>query len=156
MEITNPALQKVAPNGNVTFAETVISGSCSISHREGSGLIKIKGITSGCCNPPIKSPVAISCNSLMLYLLCFVTTISEKSSVMSWYSSELPAWASVALLRMSKILAPILFAPFHVFRHEFFIILGGSASDAEFCYCLFGNCGIFGLFIMPDVLVIYV
>ena len=49
MEITNPALQKVAPNGNVTFAETVISGSCSISHREGSGLIKIKGITSGCC-----------------------------------------------------------------------------------------------------------
>ena len=49
MEITNPALQTVAPNGNVTFAETVISGSCSISPREDSAVIKIKGITIGCC-----------------------------------------------------------------------------------------------------------
>lgn len=48
MEITNPGLQTVAARGNVTFSETVIPGNCSISHREGSGLIKIKGMTSGC------------------------------------------------------------------------------------------------------------
>lgn len=49
MEITNPLVQTVVPNGNVTFADTIIHGNCSIYHREGSGLIQIKGITSGFC-----------------------------------------------------------------------------------------------------------
>ena len=43
MEITANAIQTVLTNQNVYFTETVIGGGCSISHREGSGLITLRG-----------------------------------------------------------------------------------------------------------------
>lgn len=48
MEITATALQTVETNNNVLFTETPIGGSCSIIHREGSGLVTLRGITSQC------------------------------------------------------------------------------------------------------------
>lgn len=48
MEITANALQTVPENQNVQFTDTVTCGSCSISHRAGSGLITLKGITNQC------------------------------------------------------------------------------------------------------------
>lgn len=43
MEITANAIQTVLTNQNVYFTETIIGGGCSISHREGSGLITLRG-----------------------------------------------------------------------------------------------------------------
>lgn len=43
MEITANAIQTVLTNQNVYFTETVTGGGCSISHREGSGLITLRG-----------------------------------------------------------------------------------------------------------------
>lgn len=48
MEITANALQTVASEQNVQFTNQITSGSCSISHRAGSGLINLKGITNQC------------------------------------------------------------------------------------------------------------
>ena len=48
MEITANAVQTVAANQNVLFNETAISGSCSILHREGSGLVTLRGLTNQC------------------------------------------------------------------------------------------------------------
>ena len=48
MEITANALQTVPENQNVLFTDTVICGSCSIVHREGSGLVTLRGITEQC------------------------------------------------------------------------------------------------------------
>jgi hypothetical protein len=48
MEITANALQTVAANQNVLFTETPVKGSCSIIHREGSGLVTLRGITDQC------------------------------------------------------------------------------------------------------------
>lgn len=48
MEITANALQTVAAGQNVQFTNQVTSGSCSISHRAGSGLISLRGITNQC------------------------------------------------------------------------------------------------------------
>jgi hypothetical protein len=48
MEITANALQTVATNQNVLFTETPVKGSCSIIHREGSGLVTLRGITDQC------------------------------------------------------------------------------------------------------------
>ena len=48
MEITANALQTVTENQNVLFTETVVCGSCSIAHREGSGLVRLKGLTDQC------------------------------------------------------------------------------------------------------------
>lgn len=48
MEITANALQTVAAGQNVQFTNQITSGSCSISHRAGSGLINLKGITNQC------------------------------------------------------------------------------------------------------------
>ena len=48
MEITANALQTVATNQNVLFAETAVKGNCSIIHREGSGLVTLRGITDQC------------------------------------------------------------------------------------------------------------
>ena len=48
MEITANALQTVAPNQNVLFTETAVKGNCSIIHREGSGLVTLRGITDQC------------------------------------------------------------------------------------------------------------
>ena len=45
MELTAISLQTVEPNQNVLFNETAIAGSCSIVHREGSGLVILRGLT---------------------------------------------------------------------------------------------------------------
>lgn len=46
MEITANAIQTVAANQNVQFTETAIPGSCSMIHREGSGLVTLRGLTA--------------------------------------------------------------------------------------------------------------
>lgn len=48
MEITANALQTVGVNQNVLFTDEVTCGSCSINHREGSGLVSLRGITNQC------------------------------------------------------------------------------------------------------------
>ena len=48
MEITANALQTVEANQNVIFTDTVVCGSYSILHREGSGLVTLRGLTSQC------------------------------------------------------------------------------------------------------------
>ena len=48
MEITANALQTVPANQNVLFTDTVVCGRCSITHREGSGLVRLKGLTDQC------------------------------------------------------------------------------------------------------------
>lgn len=46
MEITNVALQSVDANQNVTFSETAVCGSRCIMHREGSGIVTLRGLTA--------------------------------------------------------------------------------------------------------------
>lgn len=48
MEITANAIQTVAPNQNVLFTDTAVCGNCSIMHREGSGLVSLRGLTQQC------------------------------------------------------------------------------------------------------------
>ena len=48
MEITANALQTVEANQNVIFTETAVCGSNSIIHREGSGLVSLRGVTNQC------------------------------------------------------------------------------------------------------------
>ena len=48
MDITANALQNVATNQNVIFTDTPVCGSCSIIHREGSGLVTLRGLTKQC------------------------------------------------------------------------------------------------------------
>ena len=48
MEIIANALQTVPANQNVYFTDTVACGGCSILHREGSGLVTLKGNTNQC------------------------------------------------------------------------------------------------------------
>lgn len=48
MELTAVALQTVASNQNVLFTETAVRGNCSILHRQGSGLVTLRGITDQC------------------------------------------------------------------------------------------------------------
>lgn len=48
MEIINNAIQTVAQDQNVIFTDTVVKGNCSIVHREGSGLVTLRGITDQC------------------------------------------------------------------------------------------------------------
>lgn len=48
MELTANALQTVALNQNVLFTDTVVCGNCSIVHRDGSGLVTLRGITKQC------------------------------------------------------------------------------------------------------------
>lgn len=48
MEITANALQTVAANQNVLFTDTAVCGSCSILHRNGSGLVTLRGLTNQC------------------------------------------------------------------------------------------------------------
>lgn len=47
-EYTAVASQTVATNQNILFTETPVCGSACIVHREGSGLVTIKGTTSQC------------------------------------------------------------------------------------------------------------
>ena len=48
MEITANAIQTVAAGTNVIFTDTVVCGNCSIMHREGSGLVTLRGLTNQC------------------------------------------------------------------------------------------------------------
>lgn len=50
MEITANLLQTVAANANVLFTDTAARGKncCSIVHRDGSGLVTLRGITNQC------------------------------------------------------------------------------------------------------------
>lgn len=48
MEITANAIQTVNENQNVLFTDTITEGNCSIAHREGSGLVRLKGLTGQC------------------------------------------------------------------------------------------------------------
>lgn len=48
MELTANALQTVEVNQNVQFTDTAVSGNCSVLHREGSGLITLRGMTQQC------------------------------------------------------------------------------------------------------------
>ena len=46
MEIIANAVQTVAANQNVYFTDSVTSGGCSIEHRDGSGLVTLRGLTN--------------------------------------------------------------------------------------------------------------
>ena len=48
MEITANAIQTVAAGTNVIFTDTTVCGNCSIMHREGSGLVTLRGLTNQC------------------------------------------------------------------------------------------------------------
>lgn len=49
MELTANAIQLVNANQNVLFTDTAIPGSCSIVHRDGSGLVTLRGLANGQC-----------------------------------------------------------------------------------------------------------
>lgn len=48
MELTAVALQTVEANQNVLFTDTAVCGNCSMLHREGSGLVTLRGLTQQC------------------------------------------------------------------------------------------------------------
>lgn len=47
MEITANAIQTVATNQAVLFTDTAVPGNYSIMHREGSGLVSLRGLPNG-------------------------------------------------------------------------------------------------------------
>ncbi|MCM1364393.1 MAG: hypothetical protein NC122_04105 [Faecalibacterium sp.] len=47
-EYTNAALQTVAAGQNVLLTETPVRGSNCVTHREGSGIVTLRGITNQC------------------------------------------------------------------------------------------------------------
>lgn len=47
-EYTASAVQLVAANANVLFTDAPIDNTCSIVHRDGSGIITLRGITRQC------------------------------------------------------------------------------------------------------------
>ena len=48
MELTANAIQTVAANANVYFTDTIVNGNCSMVHRDGSGLVTLRGLTDQC------------------------------------------------------------------------------------------------------------
>ena len=48
MEITANAIQTVDSGANVLFTDTVVGGNYSIIHRDGSGLVTLRGLTNQC------------------------------------------------------------------------------------------------------------
>lgn len=48
MEITNISTVTVPEGQNVPFTETAVKGSACIQHREGSGVVSLRGITNQC------------------------------------------------------------------------------------------------------------
>lgn len=48
MEIIANALQTVQANQNVYFTDTVICGNTSMTHRDDSGLVTLRGVTNQC------------------------------------------------------------------------------------------------------------
>lgn len=49
MEITYNAIQTVTSNQDVLYNATAVSGNCSMLHREGSGLVTLRGLNNGQC-----------------------------------------------------------------------------------------------------------
>ena len=47
-EFTNVTVQQIAANGNAVFNETPICGSNCIVHREGAGIVTLRGVTNQC------------------------------------------------------------------------------------------------------------
>ena len=54
MEIIANAVQTVQANQNVYFTDTVICGNTSISHRDDSGLVTLRGVTNSQCRARFK------------------------------------------------------------------------------------------------------
>jgi hypothetical protein len=48
MELTANAVQIVAADQNVLFTDTAVKGNCSMLHRDGSGLVTLRGNTCQC------------------------------------------------------------------------------------------------------------
>ena len=48
MELTANALQTVGTFRDLLFTDTAVPGNCSMIHREGSGLVTLRGITNQC------------------------------------------------------------------------------------------------------------
>lgn len=49
MEITANAIQSVVQGSNVIFTDTPIPGNAAIIHREGQGLVKLRGLSGSQC-----------------------------------------------------------------------------------------------------------
>lgn len=47
-EFTNSNIIDVAAGQNVPLTETAVSGNCSIVHREGAGIVTLRGLTNQC------------------------------------------------------------------------------------------------------------
>lgn len=47
-QFTNVFVQQIAANGNAVFSETPVSGSNCIVHREGAGIVTLRGVTNQC------------------------------------------------------------------------------------------------------------
>ena len=54
MELIATAVQEVGINQNILFTDTAVSGNCAMYHREGSGLVTIKGQTNTQCRARYK------------------------------------------------------------------------------------------------------
>lgn len=48
VEYTNSGVVTVAAGQNVPLTETAVSGNCSIVHREGAGIVTLRGLTQQC------------------------------------------------------------------------------------------------------------
>lgn len=60
MEITANAVQEVAATNNVIFTDTAVQGNSSMVHREGSGLVKLRGLTT--CQQRARFKIFFSAN----------------------------------------------------------------------------------------------
>lgn len=47
-EYTNVSVQQIAANGNAVWNETPVAGSNCIVHRDGAGIVTLRGITNQC------------------------------------------------------------------------------------------------------------
>lgn len=47
-EFTNSATALVAAGQNVPLTETAVAGNCSIGHRDGAGIVTLRGLTNQC------------------------------------------------------------------------------------------------------------
>lgn len=47
-EYTNSNIQTVAASQNVLLTETAVDGNCSIVHRDGAGIVTLRGLTNQC------------------------------------------------------------------------------------------------------------
>lgn len=47
-EFTNASTALVAAGQNVPLTETAVSGNCSIVHRDGAGIVTLRGLTNQC------------------------------------------------------------------------------------------------------------